>query len=442
MSLMAALVASVLALSLTVTLNLLAFQPDTTLLVEETRLGFDTGALPARHTIAPDRRIGAFTFNDCLILTMAIENGSTALQKAISPSRLRSKEWSSIDDDACAVLYDVVVRGNQANYDPAPYQRYISGPVAPAALLVPHLGVDGYRSLLRAANYALCCMFLAAALWTFAHAPAGSAVVRRKMLAGVIVFGMFLMFSGMEFYAQNLSIGLADPVVYTLFAILLFLRPIEMSRMCLIAISAAAFATIAVFEYWTGQIPVAIAGGIGLIALDVENTWDQRRAWMRIADFAVTGITTIVVIFSLKLGMASVVFHEDVLSGFLRQLGVRAGGVDFGIGNLVLHLGGRLAYVGQGSLALGLLNAVASLLAGWLGLRMVLTCSRSGSVARSIAAALLLSVGSLIAWHLIFRNQSTIHAFFMVRTFAWAAAAAWILLLVGLEARRSALPGP
>lgn len=427
--------AAILVLAISLMTNYVALRGDAASLESAVRTAFETGALPMHHTIGLDRGIGAFTYNDCLILTMALERRLPIEEIAVSPARLKPIDGWHRNDGACERLFDAFMASNQGYYSPAPYHRYISAPVGLAAWLVPHLGVKGYRSVLKFANYLLCAALLSMCVFRLVRFRHGDRRARRKMIAGTIVFGVVLVFSGMEYFAQNLSIGLADLSVVTLYGFLIFSNPGLMRRTEMIGLAALFFALITAFEYWTGHILMAIAGGIGLIGLDVDSPQDRLRVRARTTDFVVTALVTVLMIVSLKLGLASLVFSENLYSGFLRQLSARAGGTEYGVGNLVLHLGGRLAYVGQGSLALGLAQATAALAAGVWGLRVILNRTPQGSVQRSIACSLSISVAAILTWHLIFRNQSTIHAHFMIRTFSWASAAGWIMLAVAKEVR-------
>ena len=120
-------------------------------------------------------------------------------------------------------------------------------------------------------------------------------------------------------------------------------------------------------------------------------------------------------------------------------LEVRVGDREFGLVGLILHLAGRADHVGQGSLTLGLVNGLAAGLALAWGLWRMFSGpdipGEARGVARARAGFLLASIGIVLVWHLLFRNHSTIHSEFMVRTFAWVWIAAWVTFAMGLRLR-------
>ncbi len=438
-SLLAAIPSSVAAAALMMAavfgLNALLLPAPAGKLDERMRAAFTTGILPDHHVYDPDRRIGALTWNDCLILMMAMDLGRPRAEMIVSPMILTPKGTTTTDSDACKALHAVVMDGRRGDFDALPYHRYISGFAAPAAALVPALGVAGYRTLLSALNYAVILAILAVALWRWIKHGTIPFARRRRMLAGVILFGMILGFGGVEFYAQGFSIGLADPVVYALFAVLLFGRPVRMSRAKLTAITAVFFALITALEFWTGQLPLAFAGGVGLIGLDIENENDRRLALPRILDFMAAALLAVIAMFAIKIAAAEYVFHTDVVKNMRDQLGVRVGNGDFGLVKLILHLAGRADHIGQGSLVLGLANGAAGTAALFYGWWLLFASGAIDPVRRETGVALTVSVLLLTAWHLVFRNHSTIHSEFMVRSFVWWIAAGWIMLILGLESR-------
>ena len=432
----AALIAAGLVFVATVVMNASALPAPAERLEAGIREAFATGSLPDRHVYDPDRRIGALTWNDCLILMMAMDPGRPRSEILVSPMIRTPNGTRTTSRDACRMLHDIVVEGRGDGFEPMPYQRYISAFAAPAALLVPRLGVAGYRTLLEILNYAAVLSILGACAFFALRTAEGPR--RRKFLSGVVLFAGILVFGGMEFYAQGFGIGLADPFVYALFAVLLFGRPLRMARGRFIAVTAAAFALITAFEFWTGQLPLAFAGGVGLLALDMEDETDLALLPRRLADFAATALATVFLLFAIKIATAQLVFGGNILADFMGELELRAGSTDYGPFNLFLHLAGRADHIGQGSLVLGLLNGLAGTVALAVGARRLFRAGPGDPLARAAGLVLLVSVTLLAGWHLVFRNHSTIHSEFMVRSFVWWNAAGWIMLmLAGASGRAS-----
>ncbi len=246
----------------------------------------------------------------------------------------------------------------------------------------------------------------------------------------------------MEFYSQNLSIGLAEPVVFALMAAFIFGDPLRWRRWRLALVTSIAFALITALEFWTGQIPFATAAGLGLLGLGISCRDDIPTAVSRGLDFLAVAGTTVVAMFGLKIAIASIVFQENVLANFLNQLEIRVADGNFSLLDLILHMAGRADHIGQGSLVLGLVSGLAALLALAVGAVRLFGSSSPSSedavLARARAAFLLISIGIIVFWHLLFRNHSTIHSEFMIRTFTWAISACWILLAEALRVRSEA----
>ncbi len=436
----ASVIAAVLVFVAAVAMNAAALPAPAERLDARMREAFATGALPDRHVYDPDRRIGALTWNDCLILMMAMDPGRPRSEILVSPMIRTPNGTRTTQRDACRMLHDIVIEGRSDAFEAMPYQRYISAFAAPAALLVPRLGVAGYRALLAAVNYASVLSILGACLFFARRSRAGPR--RRKFLAGAVLFACILVFGGMEFYAQGFGIGLADPFVYGLFAALLFGRPLRTGRRRFVTITAAAFALVTAFEFWTGQLPLAFAGGVGLLALDMEDEADLAALPQRLADFAATALATVFLLFAIKIAVAQAVFGGDILGDFMGELELRAGSADYGPFNLFLHLAGRADHVGQGSLVLGLLNGLAGTVALGVGAVRLFRSERSDPLLRGTGFVLLLSVVLLAGWHLVFRNHSTIHSEFMVRSFVWWNAAGWIMLMLAAAARSRRAEAP
>ncbi|MCP8939759.1 hypothetical protein NK718_14620 [Alsobacter sp. SYSU M60028] len=430
-----ALLMSALTLSVVYAGGYAAFGGSTAALRGQIAQAFAAGDLPRQTTDTPDRRNGSLTYNDCLILTMAANDSQPRLLKTITPAPVEAIDDRALDSNTCEMLYRYVVEGRVSEFRSWPYHRYVSAFVAPVAALAPVLGVAGLRRALELLNYAAVALIGLAAALSLSRLPPSEEAARLRMAAGCILSLVLLGFFGMEFYSMNLSIGLAEPVVFALLAMLLFGRVLDWSTVRFGAWVSLAFALITSLEFWTGQIPFAAAAGVGLIGLHVATPDDAPRAARRALEFLFVAGATIALTFALKIAVASAVFGENVLANFMHQLEVRVGDREYGLVNLVLHMAGRADHIGQGSLTLGLLSGLAAALAFAWGLWRVASAppSEETAVARLRIGFLLASVAVVLGWHLLFRNHSTIHSEFMVRTFAWVWAAGWIGLAVGLR---------
>ena len=339
------------------------FGADTTPLRSEITAAFSSGALLRDPSDTPNRRIGSLTYNDCLILTMAANTTQPRLLKTVTPAAIELPDNKAIASNTCEMLYEYIVENRTAEFRSWPYHRYIDAFVAPVAALVPALGVAGTRNLLKAINYAACAAIgIASALLLYRRRERGVAADPR-LVAGCIVSLTLLGFFGMEFYSQNLSIGLAEPVVFALMAAFIFGDPLRWRRWRFALVTSIVFALITALEFWTGQIPFATAAGLGLLGLGISSRPDIEIAVSRGLDYLAVAGTTVFAMFGLKIAIASVVFGDNVLANFLGQLEIRVADGNFSLLDLVLHMAGRADHIGQGSLVLGLASGLAAMLA-------------------------------------------------------------------------------
>jgi hypothetical protein len=394
---------------------------------------FQTGALPDHLVAVPDRRTGAFTYNDCVILIMAVNTSQPLVKKVLSPA-LIAKLSDPGETDACLMLRDLVVEGRESDYTNWPYHRYIHAFVPVTAMAVATLGLDGWRTVLLVVNYAGVAALgaIGAACWSRRRREGLPA--RASAIAAMIASVAFALFFGMDFYSQNLSIGLAEPIVFAWAGILAFGQPLVWRESTLVLLTGFTFALITAFEFWTGQIPVAAAIGVAFMGLSIR---DRRQTWFAaqraLVMLCAAGLT-IACMLAFKIVVASIVFGQNIAWDLTGQIETRLGDASYGVFGLVQRLAGRADHIGQGSLALGLGAGLAAVAAGLAG---ALRLASGPPLARSQAAFVGISALMIVAWHLVFRNHSSIHSEFMVRTFAWVWCAGLILLALSL--RRSSL---
>jgi hypothetical protein len=231
-------------------------------------------------------------------------------------------------------------------------------------------------------------------------------------------------FGGVEFYAQNLSIGLADLGLYGLIAVLFYSRPEEWPLPGLAIIASAFGVYIGMFEFFTGQIPVMLALPVALLAMRARNDFELRRAIATGLQFTAYAVLGIFFLFAEKIVLAVLLGGLDVVTNFSNQLALRIGDGAFGIGKMVLYMAGRADRIGQGSVAVGLAYAASATISGFVGLVYL---GRRGGFPFHRALTIVASMAVIIVWHIVFRNHSTIHSEFMVRSTSFVFASGWII---------------
>lgn len=429
---------SLVALCLVIAANAVTQSLAPAPLAREIRKAFMSGALPEKTTQDLDRQRGALLYNDCLILGMALNRDPGLAVRIVSPALFESPSNEEINKDTCAILHDVVVNRNAGDYRGLPYHRYVSAFVPVVAALVTEKGVTRVKHTLLLLNYAA----------LFGLAVAGLAQCTRAMRRRepvpfyMIVFPLgIVVFGGVEFFGQNLSIGIADLGLYALIAILFYTRPETWPPPALAIIASVVGAFIGSFEFFTGQIPVMLALPVALLAMKAHDDGSLRKAIASGLMFAVCAALGTAFLFMQKIALAIAVAGPDVFSSFTNQLAVRVGDASYGIGNMVLYMAGRADRIGQGSLVLGLANAFFATLAGTSGLVWL---GRRGGFPFRRALAIAASMMAIVVWHIVFRNHSTIHSEFMVRSTSFVFASAWIVggfALASWSAERSGNSG-
>lgn len=397
-------------------------------LVFQIRKAFHHGVLPSRTTQDLDRERGALLYNDCLILGMALNRDPGLAVRIVSPALLESPHDEAINKDACAILHDVAISRNEHAYRGKPYHRYVSAFVPLAAALVSEHGVAAVKRTMLILNYAALGALLAMGIAScIAAARAGEAIPFYRV---ILPLGLVL-FSGVEFFAQNLSIGMADLGLYGLIALLFYAHPEQWPRAALAIIAASFGVYIAAFEFFTGQIPVMLALPTALLAMKAHDKGMLCQAVMTGALFTLFAAAGAGFLFAQKIMLAFLIDGPGALSAFVNQLATRIGDLSYGVGTMVVYMAGRADRIGQGQMALGLGYALCSTLLGIAGL---MALARHGGFAFHRALVIAASMMVIVLWHIVFRNHSTIHSEFMVRSTSFVFASGWIIAGFALSA--------
>jgi hypothetical protein len=237
-------------------------------LVNEVKSAFQSGDLVPVDWLDHDPKRGANTYNECLILQMAINDAGGASQKAFLP---RVYLLDANLHGGCAALQQIAM--GTAEYGKLKqhiYSEYWHGYVPVASILAPTAGVSGMRIILKASVYAAL-LFLAAIA---VRAGGRTAFLGASVgITGAAVWAL-------PYYGQSISYAPGDAsIILGLAALISFGR--KMSNVPYLAAACSTYgAILTYFDFLTGQIPT----GAGLLfatvyALGRDAGVSTRRAW-------------------------------------------------------------------------------------------------------------------------------------------------------------------
>lgn len=390
---------------------------------------FRNGDLTEADILHTDTRIGAHQFNDCLILDQAIARSGTRVQMTVTPPN----DFADRTTGVCRELKQSVAEGRHGplNF----YQNYIHGHTVLARILLDFLPVRAIRTLYQLIIAALLLAGLALAMRRALH---GGATV--NVIFWLCFFASFARFFGFEYFGQSLGHGPADAV---LLGYALWLEAIsfgEQSRPVDFVVPVATFGALtAIFEFWTGGIPLGIALTIAGVAM-AERRDDRLKVSFALACTALfTAIATMVAI---KIVLTEILFGRGAVMSAGSQLFDRlAGSAQFGqippptIANTIVRVSRGLGEMmgGQPELVgMILLLMIAFGAAGFIRLRLSELRERATLVAASNLV--------LVAWVVIFNHHFYVHAWFMTRIFAWTIATGFALFAMAVAARQPVAP--
>jgi hypothetical protein len=414
-----------------------------------------------RWLLGPDRTIPRVGGNDCLIPSMLIAPIESQVKTAISPrmpnvppniagpipARFQNEPF-------CVELAALILEKPGVSF--IYYHRYLHGDRTFAGLLLAILPFGAAMQSMR-----LACFTLLAAVGLAALARRDRRDERLRSDGLLIIVGVFALFYGLPQFGQSFSFA---PTDMTLFAFLLYASICPLGRLSetwFVIVVAALASTIAVFEFLTGGIPLAVALLVTLIVLDQPR--DIRTLARRMVLAGLAFCTPIIVCFAVKLAAVGWVWGIGEVASFFSVLGERIGGeavaprvpvaladwlhargldvglVDRSLGVRVLLVGIMLTYsafvLGWGSHLLG--GALVLLPLPYLVYRAVraIRATPDWPMCREVQ---FLAIGLIpILWYLLFTSHTAIHSMYMVRPLVLnVALAAVVLILVPVPTRR------
>lgn len=362
---------------------------------------FEAGTLTDRDYVYGNTLIGVHQFNDCLILGMAINQRQPTDKLTISPS-IPFPNLSEI----CEQLHF-----GQTNSDKF-YHNYIHGHTVLIRYLLPYFPISSIRELYRT-GLTISLFFVVV-------------FSMRRILKGdhegaifLIVAFVFLRFFGLEIFGQSLSHAPSDTII------VLYLLALSVKRWPtspLLVVSSAFGALTMIFEFMTGGLPIGLGMVVGL-------------TWFALVDRSVANVMHCVAAYCIavavcilaKVGAISFVFGVESLRPVADMLLVR---VD-----------GKIPeFIGNRSYFSAIFSNMGALVPGdpLMALLMVLTAIGGGAWAlirdpRVETKLLSASIIPIFGWLAVFRQHTTIHAWYIDRMFTWVIACGFLLVFVTLQ---------
>ena len=471
------------ATALFLTLNWLAVRADPEPVAEALRASYEQ---PGR-TIGDSRE----SFNDCLISLMTLDRGGSTLERTVSPRRVYRYTRPQRPCDALRQRLDQGAV-DDSDYLTVFYHQYWAGQRVMLQWLLPRIGVDGLRRLLRELTFGLLglglfgALAIATAIAALPRAwePARPASLRRRLglppvpgakanplvrrqtlfqaVALAALFGSLLLFLDLDDRAGSFTTGASNVLTVFLFLAAARFRAPHWRPSLQVVLFAAFGALIAYHELLFGSALIGLA--VLLLALavapppapeeradpsdhaGVPRTW-RRRLLIRCAGAYVGCLAGV---FLLRVVIAELVFREPVLFKFWDQLAFRLYGAPRSsihpdidpfyasrptLERTLERIGDHLGTVGLGSpaLALVLIGAAAATLIG----ATVYVLRRWWTLEDPWRWAGILAAGwSVPAWYVVFFAHTQVHVPVMIRLLALPYAAAAVLVIGAAMFRR------
>jgi hypothetical protein len=387
-------------------------------IVQELRAGFAEGSILPLNYPAPDEywRLGRDQWTDCAILQMALRGDAPFVQELISPRRY----LTVIEDPArgpCRLLREATdPAANASNLETWRYHRYLHGATVLTRIALWGTSVSGLREAIRISILGFGALAVAVAVWSLVSGYRRPA----HALATVSLVAVFLACFGIPQHAASISHGPPTALVVLGLSLVPFWDQAKPIR--LLVLAALFGSATAILEFLDGGSPLGLALVLGMSALDALDRRDTGDAAAGSAPIVQTGVglalaytTAIVTALGLKVALSRWAFGPEGSSSFLNQLAMWVGGSVWTLVDAAEALDRNIDVI------VPLYDDAFRGLIVLLGAACLFVLARVMR-RRGGAGIVLLSVGSLAVvpvWYLVFRNHTTVHAWFMVRMVAW-----------------------
>ncbi len=290
-------------------------QGDPCVILSRVRAAFDAGELRTRDFLWRDARRGWFQFDDCNALQMLTNQGSSRLERALSPKVFQENEdW----EGQCRVLRFLA----EEWVDPntlllVRYTRYWHGYNVVPALALRYIELRDLRRVLAGA------VWLAIGTLAFASLRSGP----RARRAGVIIALVAATVWAVPYFAPGLTQGPGDALLLLGLAAIAAWPRMTVGLGTIVPYAAGFGAAAVFFEMMTGKLPTAIAW---LAAMTLAAARDQSRpgrvaapkvALAAVAAFCLAAAATVIA----KLILTAVLVEPQAGTDFLARLRLYVG---------------------------------------------------------------------------------------------------------------------
>jgi hypothetical protein len=398
-----------------------------------------SGELAAQTAIGPTQTFPMYrSGNDCFLLGMMLAPAGSRPAEALS-NRVVATGPPAPDARVppyppCEALLRALPELGGTGAQFVEYDRYILGMRVLGRVLLSVTSLASMRHMLAGTSYALLGLIGLAALWRFARAR-GDAEQRTRAAGYLAIAVALALFYGVNFFDATLNFGPLDDVQFV-FILASLLWPLGDMRPAGLAIYAGSYGSlIAIFEFLSGGIPLALALLPLLLALGSRG---DRSAYLAKLVTLWSGFCiAVIATFAIK-KIYTIAFLGDSESFIATLLHRTYGGLDetadarYSATFVAMTFYRASALVGLGSSRIG-----ASLVFVSLATVAIMTWRRARLPSDLLVPACWLALFAVGIWYAVFLNHAILHASFMARLLIVPIIAAAVLIAVRAQSWRA-----
>jgi hypothetical protein len=392
-----------------------------------------SGEFSAQTSIGPNQTFPMYrSANDCFLLGMMLAPADGRSAEALSNRVVAAASPSAPDARAppfppCQALLRALPELGGSGAEFVEYDRYVLGMRVLGRVLLSVTSLESMRQILAGASYALLGLIGLTALWRLIKAR--GVAQERIRAAGYLAIAVTLaLFYGVNFFDAMLNFGPLDDVHFV-FILVSLLWPLGDMRPAGLAIYAGSYGSlIAIFEFLSGGIPLALALLPLLLALGYRG---DRPAYLAKLVTLWSGFCiAVIATFAIK-KIYTMAFLGDSESFIATLLHRTYGGLaetpdaNYSATFVATTYYRASALVGLGSSRIG-----ASLVLLSLAAIAILTWRRARLPTDLLVPACWLALFAIGIWYAVFLNHAILHASFMARLLIVPIIAAAVLIAV------------
>jgi hypothetical protein len=392
-----------------------------------------SGEFSAQTSIGPNQTFPMYrSANDCFLLGMMLAPAGNRSAEALSNRVVAAASPSAPDARAppfppCQALLRALPELGGGGAAFVEYDRYILGMRVLGRVLLSVTSLTSMRHILAGTSYALLGLIGLAAFWRFASARRDAET--RARAAGYLAIALTLAsFYGVNFFDAMLNFGPLDDVQFV-FILASLLWPLGGLRATGLAIYAGSYGSlIAIFEFFSGGIPLALALLPLLLALGYRG--DRPSYLAKLVTLWACFCVAVIAMFAIK-KIYTMAFLGDSESFIATLLHRTYGGLaetpdaHYSATFVAMTFYRASALVGLGSSRIG-----ASLVFVSLAVIAIVTWRRARLPSDLLVPACWLALFALGLWYAVFLNHAILHASFMARLLIVPIIAAAVLIAV------------